>query len=142
MFMRRFCAFYYHNHTVSTFLDRLELVSYFRTLWIMVPIDLTETEREEMEYKMTYGEIESDELEELGGWVTSAMDAGCPETEVAEKHDFVNEPFCYTWERIRSGYNKMPLQIEWVDHQDYEMISTCHDWVMIEDRWGSEEIVF
>ena len=82
-------------------LGRLELVSYFRTLWSINCTGQIDSEQE------------SSQLEEIDGSVQRANGLEPSQTEAADKHDCI------------------PIQIGWTDHlDDDEMILACHTWVV------------
>jgi hypothetical protein len=180
----------------SPFFDRLELLSCFRTIWKLEPIELTADEKEEMEYELSYDYVSDEDLQYLGidiperpreaeqepqakekppadddddlgfGLFDSSDDAGkAPKPDhtpvlsrlpqrrkyqtTPRKPDYsappylrdkdgkiqvgyrlLEEPYCYTWERVVSGKCRMPLRVEWDDYWEDGMVSAVYDFVM------------
>ncbi|KFY98617.1 hypothetical protein V498_01376 [Pseudogymnoascus sp. VKM F-4517 (FW-2822)] len=98
-FINTFCDFCNNDSIGSAFLSRLELVSYFRTLWSVNSIGQIHTEGE------------SNQLGGIDGSTQRANDFETPEAKVGGKYDYT------------------PVQIGWTDHLDDEMVLALHTWV-------------
>jgi hypothetical protein len=161
----------------SSFVDRLELLTCFRTIWKLEPIELTADEKEEMEYELSYDYVSDEDLQYLGidipdrlseaeeelaadyddddlgfGLFDSPDDTheapkakytppeprypGLPsylrdkDGNIQVDHRLLEEPYCYTWERMVSGKCKMPMRVEWEDYWEDAMVCAVHDFVM------------
>lgn len=127
-FIRSF--FNYYRDSPCPFFNRLEKLSCFRTLWEFVPIDLTREERKEMKYELQTDPdlIPLHFLSEEKGVKQSDLP---PPPEAVEGFDLLLEPYCYSWERALSGFEKMPMRIDWDDYWEDEMISTVYDYIML-----------
>jgi hypothetical protein len=67
----------YWGDNASPFFERLQLFSCFRSLWVFEhSLDLTDEEREEMEYELDYESVSDDELADLGIAVERRRDLG------------------------------------------------------------------
>lgn len=98
-FLGRFCDFRNSNGAGSACFGRLELLSYFRSLWSMNSIGKIDDEPED------------NQPEGIDGPAQHANDSKSSEIQVAGKH------------------NRPPVLIYWDDHLDDEMILALHTWV-------------
>lgn len=48
-----------------------------------------------------------------------------------EGFDLLQEPYCYSWERALSGFDKMPMRVDWDAYWEDELISTVYDYIML-----------
>ncbi|OBT63736.1 hypothetical protein VE03_06142 [Pseudogymnoascus sp. 23342-1-I1] len=103
-FIKAFCDFDNNDSSASALLDRLELVSYFRTLWSMNSIGQIDAEEER------------NQVEEIDGTAQRANDFEPSKTETPET-------------KVGGKHNCIPVQIGWADHLDDEMVIALHTWV-------------
>lgn len=141
--------FSYFSPRNSAFLNRLEILSYFRTLWEIVPADLTPSEQEELDYEMGYESLSDRELDtlhaehtigeqehmykvqvQLEGQKEAGNDAG-EDTMDRDPFEYLTEPECYTWYRAFSGSTHLPLRASWADYRDDELAWTVYDYVTV-----------
>ena len=141
----------------SSFFNRLELLSYHRTLWQIVSAELDDAELADMEYELQYEPLSDGELEELTSGTGLYQTGGDSEPsgeesiELSEEgHDYdhgndegddddlqdegnfcrwLTQPGCYTWGRVRSGFSRMPLKTSWMDYRNDELAWTVSEFV-------------
>ncbi|KAK2757199.1 hypothetical protein FQN54_004713 [Arachnomyces sp. PD_36] len=134
--------FSYFGRRNSPFFNRLEVLSYNHALWEIVPTELDDCEREEMEYELSYEALSDGELDALGPDQTIGdhmeIDEGgsidTPDDRTGGEVDpdplrWLLQPEGYTWERSLSGFSRMPLSVPWMNYRDDEMARTVHGFV-------------
>ncbi|KAL2871717.1 uncharacterized protein BJX67DRAFT_167848 [Aspergillus lucknowensis] len=155
-FLEIFFAYFAYSRPVeSAFLNRLEVLSYYRTLWEIVPIDLDDSEFADMQEELNYEPLSDGELEDLIqdhkpaenelyvrekekiDWPGGAETAEEGSEDNSDGHDYdfswVTQPSCYTWERAAHGFNRVPLRVSWMDYRGDELAWTVYQWVLGED---------
>lgn len=154
-FLRFF--FSYFAPRDSFLFNRLELLSFETVLWEIVSTELNDAEREDMEYELEYELLSDCELETLdsggehdrveidggsneqGSMESSeedrrkAIDDDDDDEEEEDPFHWLTEPECYTWERVRSGYSRMPVKTSWVHYLHDDLVRTVYEAVMLDE---------
>jgi hypothetical protein len=147
---QEFCKefFSYFGPRNSAFFKRLEVLSYYCTLWEIVPTEFTDLERADMEDELSYEPLSEGELEaldsdedcrettmEVDSATSETTDEDQPQEADSDHYMWLEQPHCYTWERSLSGFSRMPIRTSWVHYRHDEMASTVYEFVK---RWAVE----